>query len=355
MKNYHFLILLGVLFPLTFYGQSNAALPSDCGCKVAFEQAVDKVTRIYAGFDDKVTSANRSVYEAFLKDLSEKAGKTTSKEDCRYILRQYVGFFKDSHVSVYGDWSAESPAEKKKDIPVEFKPLDKEFLYVKLPVFNIREVKTLDSLIIANKKLLAETPYLIFDFRGNGGGDASASDEMIKLIYTHPIIYPEWQYRFSKEYIDQIESWIKEDTNNLKYAPGRALLDEMKKSPGQLAGYHGDITITHEVTPEQYPGHIAFLIDKGCGSATEFFIFSGKQSKKVTLFGTNTHGVMDYGLTQTYGLCDGAFYMGIATGRNGWVKDFRIDNVGFEPDVRIPSHDLDWVEFVKNYYHQKKK
>ena len=352
MKNNTFLIVL-FLLPLTFYGQ--ATLPTDCECKVAFEQAVDKVTRIYAGFDDKVTSENRPAYDSLLKDLSEKAGKVTSREDCRRILKQYVGFFKDSHVSVYNDWNEDTPAEKKKEAPVEFKQLNNEFLYVKLPIFNIREVETLDSLLIANKKLLAETPYLILDFRGNGGGDASASDEMIKLIYTHPIIYPEWQYRFSKEYIEQTEAWIKEDTNNLKYAPSRALLDEMKKNPGRLAGYHGDITITHDVAPDQYPQHIAFLIDKDCGSATEFFIFSGKQSKKVTLFGTNTHGVMDYGLTQTYGLCNGVFYLGIATGRNGWVKDFRIDNVGFEPDVRIPSDDPDWVEFVKNYYHSKKK
>jgi len=354
VKNNNFLILL-FLFPLTFYGQSNAELPADCGCKAAFEQTVDKITRIYAGFDDKVTSENRSVYETFLRDLSEKAGKTTSKEDCRRILKEYAGFFKDSHVSVYDDWEEETPAEKKKNTPVEFKQLNSEFLYVKLPIFNIREVETLDSLLIANKKLLAETPYLILDFRGNGGGDASASDEMIKLIYTHPIVYPEWEYRFSKEYIEQMEAWIKEDTNNLKYAPAPALLDEMKKNPGRLAGYQGDITLTYDVTPDQYPQHIAFLIDKDCGSATEFFVFSGKQSKKVTLFGTNTHGVMDYGLTQTYALCKGVFYIGVATGRNGWVKDFRIDNVGFEPDVRIPADESDWVEFVKKYYATNKK
>jgi hypothetical protein len=37
-------------------------------------------------------------------------------------------------------------------------------------------------------------------------------------------------------------------------------------------------------------------------------------------------------------------------GRNGWVKDFRIDKVGFKPDVSIPEGEKDWVDFVQKYY-----
>ena len=124
----------------------------------------------------------------------------------------------------------------------------------------------------------------------------------------------------------------------------------MKENPGKLVTDGEDLQRTYDIDPKAYPQHIAFLIDKGCGSATEFFIYEGKQSKKVTVFGTNSHGVMDYGSDQNFDLCDGTFNLAVPWGRNGWVREFRIDNVGFAPDVRIPAGETDWVAFVQQYY-----
>lgn len=51
---------------------------------------------------------------------------------------------------------------------------------------------------------------------------------------------------------------------------------------------------------------------------------------------------MDYGSDQDFRICDGIYNLATPWGRNGWVKDFRIDNVGFKPDVRIPEGEKDW-------------
>ncbi len=355
MSNFIIYLAIFCFIHIQIYAQSQDKLPADCGCPLALEQSIDKVTRIYAGFDDKVTRETKPAYEKLLIDLRKAAQNTDSEKECYEILKQYIAFFKDRHVAVFPDWEVNTRQEEIKNMKVEFKQINNEFLYAKLPIFNIKEVETLDSLLMANKELITKTPYLIFDFRGNGGGDASATDEMVKLIYTNPIVYPEWQYRFSKEYISLMESWIEaeKDTTNFKYFPSKTLLEEMKKNPGQFAGYTGDYKITHEIDIDKKTKKVAFLIDKECGSSTEFFVYTGKQSKKVTLFGTNTQGVMDYGDVQNFVICKNKFYVGIATAKNGWTKDFHIDNIGFEPDVRITPEDGDWVEFVMKYYKER--
>jgi hypothetical protein len=336
-------------------------LNAGCGCKGALEQAIDKVTRIYAGFEDKVTGATRPAYEKLVTELRNRAPKAQTEGECLKILQDYTGFFKDSHVFII--WQGWRPkgmtttqANASRTDLVQFKQLNDDFLYLKLAAFDQREVDKIDSILIANKSLLAKMPYLIFDLRGNGGGNAGTSDEMAKLIYTNPIVYPSWDYRSSEEYIAYMEKSFKsqKDTANPYYARAKRLLKAVKEQPGELVRDGDDLQRTYEIDPKAYPQQIAFLIDKGCGSATEFFIYEGKQSKKVTLFGVNSHGVMDYGSDQNFDLCDGTFNLAVPWGRNGWVREFRIDNIGFAPDVRIPGSENDWIAFVQRYYLKKK-
>ena len=332
-------------------------LNAQCGCQGTLEQTVDKVTRIYAGFEDKVTAATRPAYDKMLKNLRALAPKAKTEGECLKILQDYTGFFRDSHVFIiWQGWTHKGVSAMEANASVtglvQFKQLNDDFLYLKLAAFDQREVGKIDSILIANKALLAKTPYLIFDLRGNGGGNTSTSDEMAKLIYTNPIVYPSWDYRSSEEYIRSMEKYFKsqKDTADPYYVRGQQLLKAIKESPGKLVSAGTDLQRTYDIDPKAYPKHIAFLIDKGCGSATEFFIYEGKQSKKVTLFGTNSHGVMDYGSDQNFDLCDGTFNLAVPWGRNGWVREFRIDNVGFAPDVRIPAGEEDWVAFVQRYY-----
>lgn len=337
-------------------------LNAECGCQTTLEQTIDKVTRIYAGFDDKVTTATRPAYDKLVKDVRHRAPKAKTEGQCLKILQDYTDFFKDSHVFIiWQGWrkkgmSAMEANASQTDL-VDFKQLNDDFLYLKLAAFDQREVGKIDSILIANKALLAKTPYLIFDLRGNGGGNTSTSDEMARLIYTNAINYPAWDHRSSEEYIRSEEKDLKsqKDTINPYYARSQRLLKAMRNNPGKLVNDGEDLQRTYDIDPKAYPQHIAFLMDKGCGSATEFFIYEGKQSKKVTLFGTNSHGVMDYGLDQNFDLCDGTFNLAVPWGRNGWVRDFRIDNVGFAPDVRIPASEKDWVAFVQRYYAKRDK
>jgi hypothetical protein len=335
-------------------------LSKNCSCSATLNQTIDKVSRIYAGFDDKVTPQTRPQYEKLVQQVRKQANQAKTQADCHAVLKSYAAFFKDSHVFVIWQQSASQPvlyadAVKDKTDLVDFKVLDDKFIYVKLAVFNQREVDKLDSLLRANAGFLASTPNLIFDLRGNGGGNTSTSDEMAKLIYTNPIVYPAWDYRSSAEFIEStaknLDSYRKDTVANAYfYKKYKRLLAGLKANPGGMVRDGDDLVRTIDAEKPANPQRIAFLIDKGCGSATEFFVFEGKQSKKVTVFGTNTHGVMDYGEDQNIDLCDGTFNLAVPWGRNGWTRQYRIDNVGFAPDVKIPATEKDWIAFVRSYY-----
>ncbi|OIN60568.1 S41 family peptidase [Arsenicibacter rosenii] len=359
MKTIHILLFCLFFFSVTAFGQSSRPA-TGCRCPAALNEAIDKTTRIYAGFTDKVTPATQKSYNQLVTKTKQLARSAKTADDCHAVLKTYTSFFKDSHVFVIRQQAGAAPvlyADVIKDRTdlVQFRQLDPKTLYIRLAVFNQREVDRLDSLLRANAQLISRTPDLIFDVRGNGGGNTSTSDEMVKLIYTNPIQYPSWDYRSSPELIestrDNIASMMKDSVNNAFFIKRqRFLLTGLLANPGGMVSDGEDLTRPADVSPDANPKRIALLIDKGCGSSTEFFVFECKQSKKVTLFGTNTHGVMDYGLDQNFNLCDGSFSLALPWGRNGWTRQYRIDNIGFAPDVRIPAAEKDWIQFVKRHW-----
>lgn len=237
---------------------------------------------------------------------------------------------------------------------VQFKMLNKDFAYLKLGRFNQQDVNKFDSLVNANRSMIYQSRNLIIDLRGNPGGNASSSEEMIQLIYTNPIIYPAWKYRSSPELIKSKSSYVAELKKNDPYKrleSQQLLLQRLLDHPGLLVS-GGDSIVRTVDSIVRHPERVAFLIDRGAGSSAEFFTFEGKQSKKVTLFGANTAGVMDYGEDQNLNLSCGHYIIAVPWGRNGWIErfGFRIDNIGFKPDVRIPTDEQDWIQFVVKYW-----
>ncbi|HEY4335445.1 MAG TPA: S41 family peptidase, partial [Puia sp.] len=236
----------------------------------------------------------------------------------------------------------------------QYRQIDSEFVYLKLPRFNQGDVDRLDSLIRVNHSVIYHTRNLIIDLRGNPGGNAASSPKMIQLIYTNPIVYPPWQYRSSPEYIRSKEAVVADLKKNDPYhklLSAESLLDRLRDHPGELV-FAGDSMIRKADSVSRYPERVAFLIDRDAGSSSEFFTFEGKQSRKVTLFGQNTAGAMDYGEDQSFSLSCGKYLIFIPWGRNGWIERFhyRIDNIGFKPDVVIPSDCGDWIDFVRKYW-----
>ncbi|WP_266368115.1 S41 family peptidase [Tellurirhabdus rosea] len=440
-----------------------AAQTPACSCPDVLEQTVDKVTRIYAGYFDKVNDRTRPRYERLLDSLRRQAPRAKQPAACNALLQTYQNFFRDRHVKVYftqradrsqvrrlpitetrlkanlqnpayradlaegiwttGDgnnrflitkdpkkpgtlvavwlsgnyrnwqpgtvmaelktneevvynvtvfnddassyqlplrltenglvfkgfsWKREYPQaftaaqrqQLKERAPVRLRPVNDDFVYLRLSAFNQSEVDELDGLIKANADLINRTPNLILDLRGNGGGDASPSFTMMELLYDQPMPIPTDSYRASAEMMAQAQTY---DT---------VLANRLKTNPGGLVPYSPFPLLTLDKISIS-PKRVAILMDKGCASSTEFLLYLTRYSRKTTLFGTNSMGVMDYGQQKDFRLNCPDFTLSIPVTRSGWVDTEPIDNVGFKPHVRIPAGTKDWVPFVVNHWKTK--
>jgi len=443
-----------------------------CSCSQLLHESIEKVTTVYAGFEDKLTANVTHDYGQLVTKLEKSAAKITARRKCYEIIKEYIGWFRNGHLgisyatqsssvlqrrvnltgktiankkqnSIEGVWATaggkeqyaiiKDPSRENKFIAVtiassdpgwepgmvkvefeafdrhlgrypcmfyqrdfrgvqesflltgsrlehymgsawyrngivnsdenstdtnpmrvEFKKINSDFIYLKLGSFMQWRVNILDSLIKANDSVIRQTKYLIIDLRGNSGGDGSTSNRMLQLIYTDSLVYPSSQIRSSPEIIRSVQqdiTWMERNDPAGSYlASRRLLLEKLKEHPGELVST-GDSTIRKLNSVYRFPEKVAILMDKGSASASEYFIFESMQSKKVTRFGTNTAGAMDYGNVHEIQLSCDEFKVRAATSRNGWIDRFglRIDNVGFKPNVYIPAA-ADWVEFVVRYW-----
>ncbi len=448
----------------------------NCSCSQLLHESIEKVSTIYAGFDDKVTENTQNTYDQLVSRLGKRAAKETSRRKCFAIIKEFIDWFRNGHLGIAygiqsspvlqrrvnltgkntsvaqqngieGTWATadrkeqyviiKDPSRQNKYIAVtiassdaawepgmvkvefedfdpvlgrypcmfyqrdfhgiqesflltgnnlehymgsawyrngtfgsneknietdpmrvEFRKINPDFVYLKLGSFMQWKVNLLDSIIKANDTIIRQTKYLIIDLRGNSGGDGTTSNRLLQLIYTNPVIYPSSQIRSSPEIIQSVQqgiSWMeKNDPSSSYLAARRQLLEKLKAHSGELVST-GDSTIRKMNSVYQYPEKVAVLADKGSASASEYFLFESMQSKKVTRFGTNTAGAMDYGNVHEIRLSCDEFKVRAATSRNGWIDRFglRIDNIGFKPDVYIPQ-DEDWIEFVVRYWSNKK-
>jgi C-terminal processing protease CtpA/Prc len=95
------------------------------------------------------------------------------------------------------------------------------------------------------------------------------------------------------------------------------------------------------------PRTVAILVDRYCASSCESFLFAAKQSSKVTVYGENTGGFLDYGNVMAVPTPNPALSLNMPTARSGHLEERAYDNVGIDPDVRIPEGVLMWVEWVR--------
>lgn len=234
------------------------------------------------------------------------------------------------------------------------KQLDSTTLLLTVPTMDESVRLQLDSLIKANRKLLAGTPNLIIDCRNNGGGSDITYYPLKPFLYTQPVTGERMQLWATPDNADKFAEMGKNKDFPWTWRMyGRHTARKMRRHYGHFIGKTGQYKerMKH-VMP--YPQRVAVLIDGGCASSCEEFVLFAQQSKKTTLIGQNTGGVHDYGNLHFLTFPDKRFTLGYPTSRSGNVAAGRpIDNIGIPPAVRVEEKDGDWVEFARQYLHQK--
>lgn len=89
MKKYTLAILM-------FFGLGAKA--QDCSCATNFNYMVEKVKKNYVGYSDKITVSNKKKFDLFTDSLLSVA-KKSDRYECSSVLREWLSFFKDKHMT----------------------------------------------------------------------------------------------------------------------------------------------------------------------------------------------------------------------------------------------------------------
>lgn len=247
--------------------------------------------------------------------------------------------------------TAQLAINKSKEI--ESRQLSAQTLYLKIGSFNQRNARAIDSLIKVCQKLLEQSPNLILDLRNNGGGSDFTYKPLLPYLYTNPIRSEGTEVLASAGNITGWASLLAmKDIPSQQKQSINELIEKMRSNPGHFIT-QSETTILTLDSVKNYPQKIAILMNGNCGSTTEEFLLTAKQSTKVTLMGQRSAGVLDYANVR------GADFEGIpytlywATTRSGRIPLGKgIDNIGIEPD-QILNIKKDWIVEAQSFLEKK--
>ena len=234
------------------------------------------------------------------------------------------------------------------DLMSSFKVLDSQTSLLTLPSFDSKYKLRIDSLIDNNKDNLTHTEHLIIDMRDNPGGITGCFEKLIPYLYTNPI-YVHGGIVLATE--ENIRDAYEKD---YPYATA-ASKKRMKKNTKKLRAHIGEF---YKLYPgrtiklskiQKNPQRISILINGNTASSGEFFILSAEQSKKVTLFGENTAGCVDYADVIIMHIPCNVFTLIYPTAKSFHSLKRPLDNIGIAPQVRISNEITDWIDYVRKY------
>lgn len=250
---------------------------------------------------------------------------------------------------------AEPPAlpqplfEEELNFPVYFKQLDSNTTYLRIKSFDLSQARSIDSVVNTNLGIITSTQNLIIDVRFNGGGADRSYKSLRPLIYTDPvkiigvdmIVTPDNilanEALFAslpdipKDYVEQYRKKVK----------------EVPEGRSGFVNVFDDRTDTLTNTPA-FPKKVAVIINDRCGSTTEQFLLEAVQSKKVTLYGQHSQGVLDYANVRDKAFSCPDFTLGYATTRSRRIDIGQgVDNIGIQPHVKLDLSNNAWLNEVR--------
>lgn len=262
----------------------------------------------------------------------------------------------------YGQWKKSFPISKDTLTDLEaatemgdirFKFLNDTTLYIALKSCNMANKPILDTLMARNAERLKKIPYWIVDFRNNSGGSTDVFTSLLPYLYTKILIDKGNKHWMTPENTQKLKAFMIENQKVMdpaSYDYIKRMVDQGEKTPNSWFNDNGDTTKFDKVLP--FPRKVDVLTnDKNGSSGETFLIVARGLSDKVTIFGENSAGYLDYGDILPYDMPCNNFQVYIPSRRANYLDHgISYDKTGYPPDVYIPKTNKDWLEFVKNYW-----
>ena len=345
------------ILPLLVIALSAATRAQDakCDCPRVLDYVSSKIRTVYAGYPTKINAANQSDYLKLEHKIKDAAPQIVDPDSCFLLASKLTDFFKDLHLRVQYDWrySEKFPERmaairsKRYREPKEvsrvsnktgIRQLDSRTLLLCLPSFESDHKAIIDSLLATYAARLARAARLIVDLRGNDGGYDYVYSALLPLIYANPYLYYHYEILASPEAIEMYRENAanKAHSKELRefFSKAVKLMESRQGRFVSLSGKRVD-TIRMDAVARN-PSRGALILDRGTMSAAENFVQAAIQSKKVTTFGQNTGGAVDF--TEVLWLKIPDFpqlQLVVPVQRSTRLPEVALDNIGISPQVRI--------------------
>jgi photosystem II stability/assembly factor-like uncharacterized protein len=300
-------------------------------------------------FSSKMTTP--TVYETVYRRGDMGADTLNMK-----VLKNYISIPK------YGTWKKSFPMSKDTLTEdeqmaemgdVQLKYLNDSTVYIALKSCAIELKPVLDALMKRNADRLKTIPNWIVDFRDNSGGDTGMYGSLLPYLYTKLGIGKGSKNWLTPDHVAKWETIIEKykhlmDSSATAYMMKRVA--EGKKNPNSWYDDGMDTTKFNKILP--FPKKVAILSNENNGSSGETFLIDARAiSDKVTIFGRNSAGYLDYGNLNQFDMPCDKFGINIPMRRANYLDSGEsYDKNGYPPDVYIPKTNKNWIGFVQNYW-----
>lgn len=168
---------------------------------------------------------------------------------------------------------------------------------VSIPSHDPAYQAAFDSLIVAHAEQLRRAERLIVDLRGNEGGSSGMTEALMPYLLTAgppvPNTYREMMLLSSPDQIAYARRAFGPDTD----PENQRRIARLEANPGKLVPLLDSLDAVPPDQPDSAingPARVGIVTDRGTVSASEVMVQRAKRSARVTVFGENTAGALDY-------------------------------------------------------------
>lgn len=328
--------------------------PAATACITDFDTLYSIVTRDYSGYQDRMRENGPRI--ALVADSVRTAIRTvTTDSACTATITRWTALFRehDHHFQFWQSRQESAPPATSTSGPVTdprrptIQFIDDSTALITVRDLNRRYKPAIDSLVDTNRTRLLATPYLVVDFRRNGGGATAAYRSIMELIYTDPISQEGFDIWISPRTIEAARPYLDApDVDSAMRAELRAAIRRYETT-GKPFFHEDEARDVRYDTVYTMPRAVAVLTGRWCASSCEQFVIDAMYSKKVTVFGTeHTAGMLDYGNIVFTTLPSGLRRLGTAASRSRRLPARPMDKTGVVPQVLIPKDEPDPIRFA---------